>query len=75
MVFWFNESTVVVNNMMEFSGKNSSENLYNSLILSHAARLMTRLIGVWPAVDLSWKALVYIYFQPLQALLPLLPYF
>ena len=41
--------------MMEFSGKNSSENLY----LLHAARLMTRLIRVWPAVDSSWKALLY----------------
>ena len=29
------------------------------LILLHAARLMTRLTGVRPAVDLSWKALLY----------------
>ena len=29
------------------------------LILFHAARLMTRLMGVRPAVDLSWKALLY----------------
>ena len=30
------------------------------LILLHAARLMTRLMGVRPAVDFSWKALTYI---------------
>ena len=36
------------------------QKIYKSpLILLHAARLMTRLTGVWPAVDLSWKALVY----------------
>ena len=29
------------------------------LILLHAARLKTCLTGVWPAVDLSWKALAY----------------
>ena len=38
--------------MVEFSGKKSSENLYSSLILPHAARFMARLIGVWPAVDI-----------------------
>ena len=37
---------------------NSSENLHSTLILLHAVRLMTWLIGVQPAVDLSWKALV-----------------
>ena len=44
-------------NIMKVSSKNSTENLYSTLILLHAARLMTRLIGVWPAVDLSCKAL------------------
>ena len=29
------------------------------LIFAHAARLMTRLTGVRPAVGLSWKALIY----------------
>ena len=29
------------------------------LVLLHAARLMTRPTGVGPAVDLSWKALLY----------------
>ena len=56
MVFWFNLSTVAVN-MMEFGDKNSSENLYCSLNLLHAARLLTQMIGVRPALDLSWKAL------------------
>ena len=57
MIFWFNLSTAAVN-MMEFSGKNSSQNLYCSLNLLHAACLMTQLIGVRPAADLSWKALL-----------------
>ena len=36
------------------------QNTYNTpLILCNAFRLMTRLIGVRPAVDLSWKALGY----------------
>ena len=45
--------------MMKFISQNSSENLRNSPNVFHVARLMTRLIGVRPAVDLSWKALVY----------------
>ena len=44
---------------MEFNSQNSSENLYNALILLHAARLMARLIGVRPAVEISWKTLLY----------------
>ena len=56
MIFWFYLSTVVVK-LMKFNSQNSSENLYNALILLHAARLMTWLIGVRPAVDSSWKAL------------------
>ena len=47
--------------MLEFSDRNSSENLCSSLLLLHAARLMTWVIEVRPAVDLSWKALWYIY--------------
>ena len=43
---------------MEFSGKNSSENLYSSLIFLHAARFLTQLIGVQSVVDSSWKALI-----------------
>ena len=31
-----------------------------SLFLLHAARLVTRLTGVRPAVDLGWKALIYL---------------
>ena len=68
-LFWFNQSTVVAN-MMKFNSQNSSESLYNSLNFAQcgppydpadmcAARIMTRLIGVRPAVDLSWKALPY----------------
>ena len=58
MIFWLYLPTDVVN-LMKFSSQNSSENVYNALILLHAARLMTRLISVRPAVELSWKTLLY----------------
>ena len=46
--------------MIKLNSQNSSENVKTPLILLHVAHLMTRLTGVLPAVDLSWKALVYI---------------
>ena len=46
---------------MKFSSKNSTKTLYIALILLHAARLMTRLIEVRPAVDFSWKARYIVY--------------
>ena len=56
MIFWFYLSPAVVD-LMKYNSQNSSENLYKALVLFHAARLMTRLISVRPAVDLTWKAL------------------
>ena len=50
--------TTAVAHMMKFDSKNSSKTLNSSLILLHAARLVTRLMSVRPAVDLNWKALV-----------------
>ena len=55
MIFWFYLSTAVVN-LMNLNSQNSTESLSNALILFHVARLMTWLIGVQPAVNLSWKA-------------------
>ena len=46
--------------MMTFYSRNSSENLQNfPYFLFHVARLMTRLTGVRPAVDLCRKAPTY----------------
>ena len=58
MIFRFYLSTAVVD-LMKLNSQNSLGNLYNAPILLHAARLMTRLISVGPAVDLNWKALLY----------------
>ena len=43
--------------MMKFKSQNSSEIYIIPLILLHAARLMIWLVGVRPAVNLTWKAL------------------
>ena len=56
-IYWFNYITVVPN-MNKFDSQNSVPKIYKTpLILLHVARLMSRLAGVRPAVDLSWEAL------------------
>ena len=55
MIFWLYLSTAVVN-LMNLIVRCLQK---NAIIMLHTARLMTRLIRVRPAVDLSWKALVY----------------
>ena len=47
--------------MMGLIVKNFWKICKTPLILLHVARLKTWLTGVRPAVDLSWKALVYTY--------------
>ena len=55
----FQPTAHVVANMMKFNGRIPQKSYITPLILLRVARLTTRLIGVRPAVDLSWKAVVY----------------
>ena len=57
-IFWFNNPLLLLL-WWSIIVKILQKIYKNPLILLHAARLMTRLTGVWPMVDLSWKALIY----------------